>query len=231
MRPALARLPVWLLVLLLAPVLHGCGDDSDDAVARDRAEQARQAALEAGLGTEVAAFLALLATGETATYEVTYPGRGEDPTVVVTNRPPDRRVDLLADGEITETRLVVDGQAFECRPEGGTTRCERTDAFEPPPGVFTERAVTELHRALTARADDFTFDLETVPVAGVEARCLRTERRRGRDRPELGDAGTLCVAPSGALLLVDRDGERLEASDYTAEVDDDRFDLPDRADG
>ncbi len=90
-----------LLALLL--VLAACGsDDPVTAVGRDRADQARQAALDAGLDADVADFLALAAQGETATYQLTYPGPSDGSELVVTSRPPDRRVDLVVDGKTTE---------------------------------------------------------------------------------------------------------------------------------
>lgn len=213
---------VALLLLLVAP-LAACGDEGDD-VAGARADQTRQAAIEAGLDRDVADLLGLAARGDTATYRVTYPGPAEGTELVVTNRPPDRRVDVVVDGETTETRIAVGGQAYECLPDVG---CERTDAFVPGPGVFTEAAVEELRTSLLERVEDFTFEVQMRPVAGVEAECLVTRIRTGRERPELGSGGTICLAPSGAVLLVDRDDERFEALDYEASVDDGAFRLPD----
>ncbi len=65
------------------------------------------------------------------------------------------------------------------------------------------------------------------PIAGVEASCLVTRILAGRERPELGDGGTLCVSPEGALLLVDQGGEILEATDYGTEIPDGTFVRPD----
>lgn len=215
------------LLFLLVAALAACGDEGSD-VARARAEQAREAAIDAGLESDVADYLGLAARGDTATYRVTYPGPTEGTELVVTNRPPDRRVDVVVDGETTETRLAVDGQAYECRPGEG---CERTDAFVPAPGVFTEGAVEELRSSLLERTEDFVFEIQVQPVAGVEATCLVTRIRAGRERPELGSGGTICLAPSGAVLLVDRDDERFEALDYEATVDDAAFRLPDPGEG
>ncbi len=211
-----------LLALLL--VLAACGSgDPVATVGRDRADQARQAALDAGLDADVADFLALAAQGETATYRLTYPGPDGGSELVVTSRPPDRRVDLVVDGKTTESRLVLDGAAYQCHPDEG---CERTDAFVAPPGVFTDQAMEDLRASLVDRAADFTFEIQTMSVAGTDARCLVTRRRAGHERPELGAGGTICLAPDGAVVLVDQGDERLEATDYTTEVDADVFELP-----
>lgn len=228
---------------LIPLLLVACGDDVDEITeaGQRRADQARTAALDAGLDEEVADFLALAAMGDTATYRVRYPGPTEGTELVVTSRPPDRRVDIVADGVTTEVRLVTGGQAFECLPvegdDGGTgdggasaLTCERTDALAEPPGVFSDRALDELSQALADRADDYTFEVEASPIAGVEARCLLTRRREGRESPELGEQGALCVSPEGALLLVDQGTDRLEAREYGTDVAESAFERPDLAD-
>lgn len=210
--------------------LAACGGDGDDT-GDQRARQARDAALAAGLDGDVADFLARAARGLTATYQVSYPGPEPGTTLVVANRPPDRRVDLVVDGVVTEVRIVLGGEAFECRRDPDTERidtCTRTDAVVDPPGLFDD-ALDELTASLAERLDDFTFRVTSRPVAGVEARCLVTEVREERRRPELGERGEICVAPDGALLRVERPGESLEADDYTPEIPDDTFVRPDRA--
>lgn len=221
-----------LVVLALVVVAAGCGEDSD--VGDERATQVREAALDAGLESSVADFLALAARGPTATYQATYPGPEEGTDLVVANDPPDRRVDVLVDDETVEVRLVLDGEAFECARDeasGGVGDCSRTDAIVEPPGLFGDSAVDELTESLVERSEDFTFSVQTIPVAGVEATCLVTELREGRERPELGDRGTLCLSPEGVLLRVVQRGEELEATDYTTEVPDGTFVRPDRRDG
>lgn len=233
---------------MLATVLVACGDGTDEVTeaGQARAEQARTAAVEAGLEEDVADFLALVARGDTGTYEVRYPGPSEGTELIVTNRPPDRRVEVAADGVTFEVRLVTDGQAFECLPpdaEGdgaasGETAgdpaeltCTRTDAVVEAPGVFRPEALDELSEALATRLDDYTFEIETKAVGGIEARCLVTRLRSGREAAELGSGGTICASPEGALVLVDQGDERLEATAYTTEVADDAFVRPDLVDG
>lgn len=226
---------VVLAVLGLGWLLAGCGDDADEVAATgdERSEQAETAASEAGLEDEVAAFLGLLARGETATYRVEFPGPAEGTELLIANRPPDRRVEVVADGTTTELRLVIEGEAFTCTPstEDDELSCERTDALVEPPGVFRAEALDELSEALAERSDDYSFEIETLTVAGVEARCLVTRLRSGRESAELGSSGTICASPEGAVLLVDRGSDRLEATDYGTDVDDDAFLRPDRPEG
>lgn len=221
-----ALLPAALLV-----VASACGDDADEVAATgdERADQARAAALEAGLEDDVADFLALLARGDTATYEVRFPGPTEGTELVVTSRPPDRRVELLSEGATTEVRLVTDGQAYTCTPteEEDELTCDRTDALVDPPGVFRAEALDGLSEALADQVDDYTFEIEVLPVAGIEARCLVTRLRSGREAPGLGASGTICASDEGAVVLVDQGGDRLEALDYSNQVRADAFVRPD----
>lgn len=190
----------------------------------------RDAATESGLEPEVADFLALASRGQTATYQATYPAP-ETGELVVANDPPDRRVDVVVDGKLTEVRLVLDGEAFRCAPtddESPDMTCERTDAFVEPPGLFDDGRLDDLTTSLQQSSRDFDFRIEKAPIAGVEATCLITEIREGRSRPDLGRSATLCVSPEGVLLKVDQGEESLEAKSYTTAIPDGTFVRPDR---
>ena len=128
-------------------------------------------------------------------------------------------------------RLVTDGQAYTCTPgdEDGDLTCDRTDALVDPPGVFRAGALDELSDALAERADDYTFEIEVLPVAGIEARCLVTRLRSGREAPDRGASGTICASDEGAVVLVDQGDDRLEALGYSTDVADDAFVRPDAA--
>lgn len=216
-----------MLVLLASA---SCGRDT--APGDGRADQAHAAALEAGLDGEVADFLALAARGQVATYQATYPGPDEGSELVVANEPPNRRVDLVVDERIVEVRLVLEGEAFRCSRDADADRissCTRTDAVVDPPGSFDVQALEQLAESLQDQREDYTFRVESAPVAGVEATCLVTELREGRSRPELGERGTICVSAEGALLKVDRGDEVLEAREYTTEIPEGTFVRPDQA--
>lgn len=215
----------------MAAVIAACG--GDDGVGDTRAEQARTAALDAGLDDDVADFLATAARGQSATYQATYPGPEEGTTIVVANRPPDRRVDVLDGERIVEVQLVVDGEALTCPRDpdaDAIVECERTDAIVEPLGVFGESTMDQLTRTLSTRIEDYTFGIETSAVAGTEATCLVTTVRDGRERADLADTGTLCISPEGALLRVAQGDEVLEATDYTTDIPDNTFVRPDRDD-
>ena len=167
--------------------LAGCGDGSDTG--DQRADQIRAAAADAGLGPEVADFLALAARGQTATYQATYPGPNANTKLVVANDPPDRRVDVLTDDVTTEVRLVLDGEAFTCprdQDKGTIVSCRRTDAIVEGPGAFDDATLEQLTSTLRDRRADYTFRIDTRPIAGVQARCLVTELKQGHDRSDLG---------------------------------------------
>ncbi|WP_436795319.1 hypothetical protein [Actinospongicola halichondriae] len=216
------------ILIVLGLLVTACSDGTD--VGDDRADQARTAALDAGLDADVADFLALAARGQTATYQATYPGPDAGTSVVVANRPPDRRVDVVADDLIVQVQISLDGVGYTCpRDEeaGEIVSCERTDAIVEPPGAFGTAAMDSLSASLADRIDDFDFTLETSAIAGVEARCLVTNVKSGRERAELADSGTICVSPEGALLRVAQGDEVIEATDYTTEIPDNTFVRPD----
>lgn len=216
------------LLVLIAAALTACGDGSDPG--DERAEQARTAAEEAGLDDDVVDFLALAARGSTATYQVTFPGTAPGTSLVVANRPPDRRVDVLDGEEVVEVRLTLDGEAYRCTKDDGADRidtCERTDAFVEPPGLFQPAALDRLTSSLRDRRNDFSFRVRDAEVAGADARCLVTEVRAGRERPELGDRGEICVSQEGVLLRVEQAGESLEATEYTTDIPAGTFERPD----
>src|SRR5690606_20753045 len=107
---------VLALVLAAGQALAACGDD--DRVGDERAGQVRQAALDAGLDDEVADVLALAAAGATATFQVTYAGT-EGAEVMVSQQPPNRRIDVLTAGLIVQSQVVRDGVGYLCSlPEG-----------------------------------------------------------------------------------------------------------------
>lgn len=225
---ALRRPRPLLALLVVGIVLAGCGADTD--VGEERADQTRDAAAAAGLPDEVGDFLALAARGQTSTYVVTYPG--DDGTrIAVAADGADRRIDLLANGDVTGVQLVIDGEGFECPrdPDAGTFACTKTDAFVAAPGQFDTDALAALTEGLSQAVDDYTFTVETTPIAGVDAQCLVTRIRAGRERAELGASGTLCVSAEGAVLRVDRSGETLTATDYSTTVPDNTFVRPDLA--
>jgi hypothetical protein len=217
-------------LLLLAPLLlTACGDDGPGAD-EQRADQIGGAAAEAGLPDDVAAFLADAAEAD-GTYRVVYEladADGGDPQrLTITQRPPDRRIDVeRADGEAESTIGTADGTQVCSRPAVDEPwRCEpAADAADD--GAFAPEVVAGLADALSHDAASYDFAVEDRTILGVAARCLVTTLHAGVDDPSLGGAGTLCTSPEGARLLTETPSGTLRAVEYTTTVDDDAFALP-----
>lgn len=158
---------------------------------------------------EAADVVADAARGIDATFRVIYDIDGR--RVVVTQRPPDRRIDVVGVDGSEDSTITVDGRSHACtRPPGDAWACEElgaSPAVGPIDAAVIDAFVAEL---------DGDFAVEARDVAGVEARCVVTSPT----------PGALCVAPSGALLLVERPAGSIRATSYTTEVPDDAFALP-----
>lgn len=216
------------LALLLALSLGAgaCGDDDGGSVAEARGAQVRTAARAAGLPDEVAEVLALAAEGSLATYRVTYAGQ-DGAQVVVSQAPPDQRVDVLAAGTVVESRVLRDGIAHACRlDDAGELRCERAAGGIDVPGAFTDDALDAFTRQLAASLDSLDLTVEARTIAGVDATCLVSAPVAGTPLDGSGPStDTLCLSREGAQLLLDAGGERLVAHGYTTEVPDETFDV------
>jgi hypothetical protein len=196
------RHPLAVLLPVLLLLAGACGDDGGD-LGDERGDQVRAAARKAGLPADVADVLALAAQGETATFQVTYAGT-EGAKLVVSQAPPDRRVDVVAAGTVVESRVLRGGTAYRCELGEGADpqlECDRAAGAIEAPGTFTDAALDTFTRQLAASRDGTTIDLNG---PGAE---------------------TLCVSPEGAQLLVDAGGERLVAESYTTEVPEGTFDV------
>jgi hypothetical protein len=223
------------LVALATLVPAACaGDEGPSAseLADRRARQAVDAAAEAGLPDDVQELLGIAARAPAASFSATY--RAGADQVVVHQRPPRRRVDVIVGGLAREA-IVSDGDGeVRCeRPAGDAWTCTPVPAGDTAAGAggfgaFSPELVARTVEALEDAAGQFSLDVVERRIAGVEASCLRSS-------PTPGAAGTdgdgedsapawLCVAPDGVPLLVDRgDGTaELRAIAYrpAASVDD-----------
>lgn len=206
-RPRRRATAVALLscLALVAPVGCSRGDDpSWVEVAGMRERQARAAAAEAGLPAPVQEVLGRAARAPAATFSATY-ASGSD-RLVVTQRPPRRRVDVVGTGGAPLESVVSDG-------EGGTVRCERASraaadrwacraatGASGAVGAFSPELVARTVEALTASASTYRTDVYDLTVAGVHVQCLRSTPVD----PTTGPPSQLCVAPDGVPLLLDR---------------------------
>lgn len=222
-----------IAVLGVALALASCGtDDPDDTVTDERVEQVRQAALGAGLGDDVADVLALAARGATATFQITYAG-ADGAEIMVSQQPPNRRVDALTAGLIVESQVVRDDVGYLCElPEGGQPGdpldCHRTQGAIPAQGAFTDEALDTFTEELAASTDAMALTVEVRTIADVEAMCLIAAPKAGTPIDESAPGvDTICLSDDGAQLLVDAGGERVVAATYSTEVPAGTFDVSD----
>lgn len=217
------------IALALAAGAAACGDPSPtERTARERAQQARQVALDARLGDDVADIVADAAAAVGATYRVTYAGATADaPTVTVTQEPPRRRIDVDPGAVgVARTALTAGDASTTCTRIGGDWAC-RPGETPPELAGFAERDLTATAQALGRARDDYDFRVEERELVGVDARCLVTTRKPGRTNPRLGERATMCISSEGVLLLVERPGAAaLRATAYTTDLPGDAFDLP-----
>ncbi len=212
------------VVLLLAAGVGACGEG--DGALDQRADQVRDAAEAADLPADVVDVLVLAARGTGATFQVTYPG-DDGTSVVISQAPPDRRVDVVVGDRIVRSQVVRGGVGYRCTPPeddpGGELACRRSQGAIDAPGAFTDAALDAFTDDLSTSRDELALTVETRRVAGVEATCLVASPGAGADGGD-ADAETLCLSDEGAQLLVDAGGERLEASAYTSHVPEGTFD-------
>jgi hypothetical protein len=215
-------------VAVAAVLTAACADDG--SAADERGDQIRAAAVEAGLGGEVVDVLVLAARGATATFQVSYAGP-DGTSIVVSQDPPNRRVDVLHAGLVVESQVVRDQVAYRCtlpdgdRP-GGELECSRTSGTANAPGAFTPDALAAFTDDLARSLDDLDVTVEERTIADTRARCLVSAPKAGTPLdPEGPGVDTLCVSDEGAQLLVDSAGQRVVAEDYATSVPDGTFDV------
>ena len=213
-------------------VLSACGDDGGgtDAAGDTRADQVRDALAESGLAEDVVEVLALAAAGTDGTFRVAYElvaTDGGTQRVELTQRPPDRRLEITDPDGTVDATIAVGGSFHQCQRDETWSCTEVGPTAAPTGGALDPDAVEQLATSLTEDVDRYDLSVEHREVAGVEATCLVAALRPGVDAaPDDGAEGTICVSPEGAVLLTERSSETLEAVDYSSDVDDDAFALP-----
>ena len=193
------------MLLLLA--LGACHDEP--SASERRADQIREVAEEAELPGDVIDVLELAARGVDGTFQVTYAG-AEGASIVISQAPPDRRLDVVVGERVVESRVFRDGVGYRCTPPPddpiGSLDCERSESGLDPPGAFTQEAIEAFAEDLGQAADDLELKVEARTIAEADASCLVA-----------GDE-TICLSDEGAQLLVDVGSDHLTASSYTTEV-------------
>src|SRR5690606_24872909 len=153
------------------------GDEPSAADAR--ADQVRAAAEAAGVPDDVAAVLALAARGSLATYRVTYAGT-DGAEIIVSQAPPNHRVDVVAAGTVVESRVRRDGVAYHCeRAEGSELRCERVAADLPVHGAFTEEALEQFADRVAGSVGAVDLTVEERTIADTVVTCLTSAPKPG----------------------------------------------------
>lgn len=212
-----------LAVLLLTATACGRSATSAvDKVAATRAAQAERVARDAGLPADVQRFLGRAAAGVSRSFTVAYRG-ADGVTTTLTQRPPDRRVDVVDNGS-TESLLRLGTGTFACRRDGTSpwtcTKQAATAGPDPDLGVFSAARISDTVAALTAAHGAYTFKVVSRRVAGADASCLVTQPTKG------GQADELCIAASGALLRVHSAQRTLDAVRYEDKADENALKLP-----
>ena len=225
------QVPSWVVAIAaLLAAGAGCGGGGPEAQAREvgrqRSSQAAGAAREAGLPEDAAELIGDAAGAVGRTFTVTY-DTGGGGRATLTQAPPRRRFEITLPDGTTRATLVNDQGSFACERRAGPWTCLPSREPEADVGPF---AATDLERTIgslsTAQAT-FVLRVEPRQVAGVEARCLVTDRKASAaDDPALGARGVLCVAPSGAALVLDQPGQALTAVSYRDGADEAAFSLP-----
>jgi hypothetical protein len=217
-----------VLVIVALLVVGACSSNGPT-----KADQGRSIAEGAGLPEDVADFFASATAPASAAYRVSYDvadQQGKSSQVTVTQKPPQRRVDVFhADGSIDST-LASGGRSYQCTKTGATWQCGDLGAdpsSQLANGVLDTDALRAAADRLRERAADFDFRIETRTIAGAAARCLVTTRKpEAASDPSLGASGTLCLSDEGALVLGETPTGRFEAKEYTTTIATDAFDLP-----
>ena len=166
-------------------------------------------------------FLGDAAEAVAATFTVTY--REGDKTTTLTQRPPDRRVEVVT-GTSTEAVFRLRDGVFACKHEQGREwECGRTPSggVDPDLGVFSADRLEATAKALGDARASYDLSIKAGTVAGADVRCLVAAKKLGD-----GTGDELCIAASGAILRIRSAAVSVEAERYSAEVPAELFRLP-----
>jgi len=217
--PAVLR----MTILMLALVAVACGQHESAAqkTAHTRENQAREVARKAGLSPSVQNFMALYATAADHSFTVTYGPSNAGSNVVLTQDPPLRRVDVVAP-PVTRSVFVTKQGTFECAMQNQVWTCQQAQQQEGTPGLLAPADIQRTVAELKAAKTNYTFSVTNRKIAGTGTSCLVTKPKAG----VAGAGSTLCLSSRGAVLLVEGNGNPLQAGKYSTSVDDKKLQLP-----
>ena len=215
--------------LVLLGACHGAPAGSGAAIdaAHVRAQQARDLARQAGLGPDIQSFLGRAAGAGASTFTVVYDLGGGRRSIVM-QRPPDRRVDLqgLGGPRNLDRYVFTRSGTFSCHRDEHPWSCQR-GGDAPPIGAFSADTIGQSVAALSQATSSYDFTLQSRQIARLPASCLVTTLKQDHVAdPSLGIRGTLCIAPSGAILAIESAANSVAAIRYSSSVPAGAFDLP-----
>lgn len=220
--PAVLRtLAPLTVVVAITGVACGQHDSPAQKTVHEREKQARQVASKAGLSPAVQDFMALYATAASNAYSVTYGPSGAGTSIVLEQKPPLRRVDVVIP-PVTRSVFVTRQGTYECALQDQRWTCQQSQQQEGTPGLLAPADITRTVAELKAATTNYTFSVTKRKVAGHDSRCLVTKPKPGVS----GAGSTLCLSSRGAVLLVEGAGNPLHAVKYSTSVDDRRLRLP-----
>ena len=210
-------------IALLAVIAVACTSHQSAAqkTAQKREKQARDVARSAGLSPAVQGVLALYATAADNAFTVTYGPSAAASSIVLTQDPPLRRVDLVNQG-VTRSVFVTRQGTYDCVQQDKQWACQQAEQQEGTPGLLAPQDIARTVAQLKAAKTNYTFKVTDRKIAGVGVHCLVTTPRPGVS----GGGSTLCLSSQGAVLLVEGTDNPLTAVKYSTSVDDKKLRLP-----
>ena len=167
------------------------------------------------------------------TYEAVATDEDGDLQVVarVIQRPPDRRVDFLEDGELLRSVLSLDGQLISCSPAGCNPVSEKDPGYFEAKDRLGATDMLDLRDELQKEGTD-RYDVNTLSdrvIASVTAECFKMTPQEPTSAQD--PSFEWCFSPDGILLFVGTDfgGHgvfSIEAKEVDYGVTDEDFALP-----
>ena len=204
-------------LLLLVLLATACGEDDGDATANGT-EEASTPALKGA----AADFMALLTIGldstYTATYETTTPEGDLGDLYIVTNSPPQTRIDTIALGSSSPTTAIISGDTLTIGCGNGPETWECVE-IEPLGDSLLTAASPIVYFTSTDLASFDVVELDSRTLVGQAARCFGL---RAQNDGTVGDT-EYCLAADGVPLTTTSPFGTVEVTELSREVSDEDF--------
>jgi hypothetical protein len=176
------------------------------------------------LATGAAATLVdLMDAGLTATYRVRYRSssdEGAGDSYIVYSKPPLLRIDTVPAGSDLPSSIVIiraGGRSVSCTPDGGNWSC---DEFQRLPGNPLLTLGPVIYPDASTLAETTVTEVHGREIAGEPTRCFFLAG------PARGPDG-YCLTAEGVVVLSFIEGANVEATEFSRDVSQDDFILPD----